>query len=79
MRLACVLVLILSMAGCTGAKIAARPVSLFEAHCRLCPQCNRPIMTEDGVEQSLCDAGFEAFKADVRRANGTYTSGTGAQ
>jgi hypothetical protein len=36
-------------------------------------------MTEDGVEQSLCDAGFEAFKADVRRAHGTYTSGAGSK
>lgn len=79
MRLACALVLSILTAGCTGPKIAPQPTSLFDTHCRLCPQCSRPIMTEDGVEQSLCDAGFEAFKADVRRAHGTYTSGAGSK
>lgn len=67
----------LLLAGCTGPAVSTQPESLFDAHCQLCPQCSRPIMSPDGTENSLCEAGFQAFQEDVRRAMANQTSDTG--
>jgi hypothetical protein len=75
-----VAILLALLVGCAAPIVPAvstQPESLFASHCRLCPQCSRPILSPDGVENSICEDGFRAFQEDVRRVQKTKTTNTG--
>ena len=40
----------------------------LSAHCRTCPQCSKPLMDEDGNENSICEEGFRLMQDDMRNA-----------
>ncbi len=38
----------------------------LSAHCRGCPQCSKPLMNDDGTENSICEEGFRLMQEDMK-------------
>jgi hypothetical protein len=47
---------------------AVADTPLFDAHRKKCSQCSKPLMDQDGTENSICEDGFALWQQDLRSA-----------
>jgi hypothetical protein len=47
---------------------AVADTPLFDAHRKKCSQCSKPLMNQDGTENSICEDGYALWQQDMRNA-----------